>query len=102
MGYTSPRMDEHWVESAVREFYINSADFNGISAEDLVVMAGVEWAAAVETVQRAVRARRIDATFTRNSENAHIKRIPCLDVDGQLEDSRTMTPQAFASIQVRR
>ena len=65
--------------------FVNSRDFNGISASALTRAADLSWPQLRPRVEALVRARKVDAAFASHCVNPHIKRLPDISVEGQVK-----------------
>lgn len=81
----APMADDADVLTVVHDFFVASADFNGIPASALARKFDVEWDAMRDKLGRLVLRRDVDLTFSSYSENPHIKRLPDLPPDRQAE-----------------
>lgn len=70
---------------AVYDFFVASNDFNGIPASGLARRFDVQWDAMREQLGQLVLSRDVDLTFSSYSENPHIKRLPDLSPERQVE-----------------
>lgn len=76
-----PSDDE--ILAVIRDFFVDSRDFNGIPASGLARAVGLEWAELRPRIEALVRVRKVDAAFAGYAVNPHIKRLPDLPVDAQ-------------------
>lgn len=81
--------------NSVRGFFLESRDFNGIPAWRLAEVVGLAWPELQERLRELVAGGHADLAFASHSENAHIKRLPDLPVDVQLEKLRTEDPDGI-------
>lgn len=88
------RMDPK-ILSLVLAHYVESSDFNGLTASDLRDALHVDWPVARAALASLVRAGEIEAAFTSHSQNAHIKRIDCLSIEDQVERLASEDPAAI-------
>ncbi len=77
--------DDNDVLKAAHEFFVESHDFNGIPASGLARRFDVPWDAMRDQLGRLVLRRDVDLTFASYSENPHIKRLPDLPPERQVE-----------------
>jgi hypothetical protein len=69
----------------IRDFFISSYDFNGILLSMLCIEFKVGWAEMRELIISLIQEKQISLTFASHSINPHIKRLPDLPVEKQLE-----------------
>ena len=82
---------------AIRTFFVESRDFNGIPVSRLAERQGIPWPDVRRMVQDLVTARKVDLVFASHSGNPHIKRLPDLPVDVQLAKLETDDPAAICA-----
>lgn len=69
----------------IRDFFLASGDYNGILLSSLYQEIGVSWADMQSYLSELVRQNKISLSFASHTINPHIKRLPDLLVDEQLE-----------------
>ncbi|MGE0704927.1 MAG: hypothetical protein AB7F99_02205 [Vicinamibacterales bacterium] len=77
--------DDNDVLKSAHDFFVASRDFNGIPGSALAGTFDVPWDAMRDRLGRLVLSRDLDLTFASYSENPHIKRLPDLPPERQVE-----------------
>lgn len=73
------------VLNRIRGFFTNSSDFNGILLSVLCIEFKTAWPKMEEIISDLVKESLITLAFASHSVNPHIKRLPDLSVDEQLD-----------------
>lgn len=95
-------VSEDQLVSCVTDFYLESArggSFNGISALAALIQVGANTGFR-EVLANAVSSRKVECVFQCRDMNPHIKRLPMLPVEKQLELLARETSTLFACIQL--
>lgn len=87
-------MKEH-VLDRILNFFLTSSDFNGILLSDLCDEMNVTWAAMQAMLAELMHAENVTLAFASYSGNPHIKRLPDLSLDKQLERLDTDDPNTI-------
>jgi hypothetical protein len=69
----------------ITDSFVQSQDFNGISVRVLSRASKTDWPILEEQLRRLILSRQIDLAFESHSVNPHIKRLPALPVEIQIE-----------------
>jgi hypothetical protein len=77
-------LTEETVANTVRDFFIVSHDFNGISTLELTRQLAAGWDDVKPILARLIERGQIEAVFYSHQDNPHIKRLPLLSVADQL------------------
>ncbi len=79
----------------VRDFYLNSRDYNGIPASRLADNQGTSWPDLRPQLARLVSEGKLDLTFASHSDNPHIKRIATLPIADQVRRLEAENPSGI-------
>jgi len=82
------------ISTRIRDFFLGSSDFNGILVAKLCEEFDLDWSEIQPHVTALLSEEAISLTFGSHSLNPHIKRLPDLPVDEQLERLATEDPLA--------
>jgi hypothetical protein len=91
------------IKARTCEFFLASADFNGITASHLMLELGVSWLELREALDTLVSSGDVTLSFGSLTANAHIKRLPDVPAEEQLrllaqEDARSVGLYPAASL----
>lgn len=81
----------------IRDFYLQSSDFNGILISDLVNELGCSWATLRKQLVSLICKQQITLAVASHSENPHIKRIADLSIEGQVAKLKTEPPETVCA-----
>lgn len=85
------------VLQTLTDFYLQSHDFNGISVSQLQDSVDVIWEDLSESLSDLVQEGEITLNFSSHSLNPHIKRLPDLPIDEQLEKLSSDDPHGICA-----
>src|SRR6266705_1189187 len=88
---------KEYVLDRILNFFLKSSDFNGILLSDLCDEMNVTWAAMQAMLVELMHDEKVTLAFASYSENPHIKRLPDLPLDKQLERLDTDDPNTICA-----
>ena len=81
----------------IRDYFLQSSDFNGILASNLATQLGSSWTALKKQLVSLISKQEITLAFASNSGNPHIKRIADLSIEDQIARVRTEPPETICA-----
>jgi hypothetical protein len=85
------------VQNRILDFFVTSSDFNGILLSDISAEFDIPWSNIREVIHKLVQEEKISLVFASHSINPHIKRLPDLPLDEQLEKLSNEEPNTICA-----